>query len=163
MKWFSIIGLMVFSSLGFAASAAGLPLSEQPAFCQLDPSVSENVDADALFDTETITVREVSELSAFNLALVNDYLIQQQMADHALSLAEIQALFSPEGEESSNDLYILTRRAKSNGEISIEVRSYPGDNPVGTIYDASGKHIGDNGDDSYSFIDASGASQWCGN
>jgi hypothetical protein len=80
--------------------------------------------------------------------------------NQAQSFAAIQALFADGGAEEYNDLYIYSRTSKKTGQVHFEVRTYPGDNPVGRIYSAAGELLGENGDGSYTFNTAQGP-VWC--
>ena len=158
MKKLIILSFMVGFSL--VSQARTLDSSQYqgaiPAFCAV---ISE--DSDTLFDTQEIDVVHAQSLSPFYLNLVNNYLVGYGYFKHSASLKEIQALFSKGGEEQYNDLYIFIRTFKKTGEAHIEVQSYPGDNPVGYVFDTKGALIGENGDDSYSFKTPQGDEYWC--
>ncbi|MDG0818201.1 hypothetical protein [Bdellovibrio svalbardensis] len=128
-----------------AASAA----TQEPEFCK--KMVSYEGEVDPFFNTVTIDIKKTRTLSPFYLKLVNEYLVGGGYLEKATSLKEIQATLK--ANEEYNDFYLKIRTSKATGEVHIEVLSYPGDNPVGTIYSPkTGAVIGHNNDDSYSHI-----------
>jgi hypothetical protein len=109
-----------------------------------------------------LDIKNINSLTDFQLKLVNQHLIEQEYTPKALSFAEIKALFSKDGEEEYNDLYIITLKFKKTGKSYIEVKSYPGDNPYGLIFEAqTGKLVAMNGDDSISLLTEHGGQVSC--
>ncbi|HEX7673877.1 MAG TPA: hypothetical protein VF412_06890 [Bdellovibrio sp.] len=135
------------------AASSAFAVVHEPEFCKMGFITTDQNFAQKNFDIVRIDVVQAKSITAQELALVNDYLIYNQMTSKALSLAEIQDLFGPQGQESHNELYLEYRTSKVSGEKHVEVYSYPGDNAVGTVYNPiSGKVMGYNGDGSYSYF-----------
>lgn len=100
-----------------------------------------------------VDIKEADSISDFLLKLVNKHLIQQQYTDKELTYDEVKALFSDRGEQGYNDLYIEVFGSRTSGNVYVEVKSYPGDNPYALIFDGyDGKVVASNQDDSISLI-----------
>lgn len=147
---------VLVSLLMILSASASFAANHEPEFCKLGWDVEAQERSEKYFDVESIEVKNLKNISAFQLALVNNYLMTNEITSKALTLPEIKALFDKGGEEQFNELWIHIRTSKVSGEKHIEVMSYPGDNPVGTVFSVTGKVIGHNGDDSYSYITSAG-------
>lgn len=132
--------------------------SSEPEICKLQSLVGDDQKSD--FTEQNIDVQTVKSLSPFYLKLVNAYMMDYGYTTKPVSLKEIQELFTT-GEESYNDLSIVIRKSVATGVTTIEVKSWPGDNPVGAFFDVTGKMIGHNDDDSISYLDAKGERVYC--
>ncbi|QDK37678.1 hypothetical protein [Bdellovibrio sp. NC01] len=132
--------------------------STEPEICKLQTDEGDNDKPQ--FTAQDIDVKKVKSLSAYYLKLVNAYLMDYGYTTKPASLKEIQELFTT-GEESYNDLAIVIRTSVATGVTHIEVKSWPGDNPVGAFFDVNGKMIGHNDDDSISYFDAKGERVYC--
>lgn len=135
------------------AASSAFAAAHEPEFCKMGFVTEDENFTQKNFDIVQIDIVHAKTVSAQELALVNDYLIYNQMTAKALSLVEIQNLFGPQGEESHNELYLEYRTSKVSGDKHVEVYSYPGDNAVGTVYNPlTGKVMGYDGDGSYSYF-----------
>lgn len=146
------LALVVFGLLTMAMIANAetkqlpKPLSLPVELCHLE---AEEGSEDAYEEVESLDIKQISSLTDFQLNLVNQHLLEREYIPQALSFAEIKALFSKGGQEEYNDLSLITMKFKETGKLYIEVKSYPGDNPYGLIFEAkTGKLVGMNGDDS---------------
>ncbi|MEK2646435.1 hypothetical protein [Bdellovibrio sp. BCCA] len=121
-------------------------------------------EAEAQFTEETIfDIRKTKTISAFHLSLINNYIAgYNQEPNKNLTLADLQKMFGKDGEESFNDLYIVKYTSKTTGQVYLEVRTYPGDNPVGTVYNSkTGEILAQNSDDSYELTLPNGGTFSC--
>lgn len=152
-----VFGLLTMAMVANAQEkAAGLPVE----LCKLESY--DDADAEAFVEVENVDVKAATSLSAFQLDLVNQHLIEREYTPKALTLAEIQALFSGNGEERYNELYLVTLKAKESGNTYIQAFSYPGDNQYGLIFEAkTGKLVGHNGDGSISLYKQNGSTVSC--
>lgn len=144
--------LVVFGLLTMAmvANAETNPLPKPSSLpvelCQLEAEDGSEV---AYEEVESLDIKKITSLTEFQLNLVNQHLLEREYTSKALSFAEIKALFSKGGQEEYNDLSIITMKFKTTGKLYVEVKSYPGDNPYGLIFEAqTGKLVAMNGDDS---------------
>lgn len=149
-KFVLFLSVLMMSKFAFAAAPANLEL------CALE--ITE--EAEVQFTEEKIfDVKEAKSISAFHLSLINAYYqAYNEDASKTLTFADLKKLFGKGGDESYNDLYIVKFTSKTSGKVYLEVRAYPGDNAVGTVFDAvTGQVVAQNGDDSYSIITANGS------
>lgn len=110
-----------------------------------------------------IDVKKERSLSSSLLNLVNIHLLEQNYTDQSLSFREIKALFSGQGEQGYNDLYVTFFGSETTGNQYVEVKSYPGDNPYGQIFDAgNGEIVAHNADGSLTLVTDQGPFT-CGN
>lgn len=135
------LSVLMMSKLALATAPANLEL------CALE--IQE--EAEVQFREETIfNIKSAKSISAFHLSLINEYLKEE---GNTYTFADLKKLFGPKGEWRFNDLYILKFTSKTSGKTYLEVRAFPGDNPVGTVFDAiTGKTVALNSDDSYELI-----------
>ncbi|WP_374074850.1 hypothetical protein [Bdellovibrio bacteriovorus] len=145
------ISVLMLSKFALAATPANIEL------CALE--IPNESAADAPLTEEIIfDVKKAASISAFHLSLINKY-YQAYNEDPKLTLtfAELKKLFGKGGEESYNDLYILKYVSKATGRTYLEVRAYPGDNAVGTVFDGiTGEVLAENGDGSFSLVTSDG-------
>lgn len=134
----AVFGLLMMTMVANAQEkTAGLPVE----LCKLQSG--DETDADAFVEVENLDVTAVASLNAFQLNLVNQHLIEREYTDKALTLAEIQTMFSDKGQEGYNELYLVTLKAKESGNTYVEVFSYPGDNQYGLLFELkAGKLVG---------------------
>lgn len=119
--------------------------------CELESreNSSESLEVVHIFD-----IKQENEISSFHLKLINLYFSEE---NKIFTFAELKNLFSKDGEEMFNDLYLYEITIKKTGEKYIEVRSWPGDNPVGIVFRLSNQEpVAYNGDGSYEIITHSG-------
>ncbi|WP_374035189.1 hypothetical protein ACES2I_05200 [Bdellovibrio bacteriovorus] len=131
--------------------------------CALDSFHDEEQAYEKNFtETDTLDIRKVQSLSEKELNMVNAYLIGEDFTTQALSFPEIQALFVGDGDLAYNDLHLITFKSNSSGLVYTQILSWPGDNPVGLIFDRlTGKAVAHNSDDSISLLAEKGEI-WCG-
>lgn len=151
MKKF-VLFLSVFTLSNFAfATPANLELCalEIPNESAADAPLTEEI----LFD-----VKQAKSISDFHLSLINKYYqAYNEDANLTLTFADLKKLFGKGGEESYNDLYILKYVSKASGRVYLEVRAYPGDNAVGTVFHGTtGEVLAENGDGGYSLVTPNG-------
>ncbi|MGZ3782343.1 MAG: hypothetical protein ACXVCY_16955 [Pseudobdellovibrionaceae bacterium] len=147
MKTMILLSLTVFSFVGSVALAQNSnSLENLEELCLLEqPSENSNFFKEIV----KIDLKTTDSISDFYLKLVNFHLIKEQYTDKQLSLNEVKALFSPTGEQGYNDLYITKFISKNSGNIYVEVKSYPGDNPYSLIFNGhTGDVVASNEDDS---------------
>lgn len=158
------MALVVFGLLAVATVAnAQESKTENPYLLPVELCQMEDYDASiaAFEELETLDIKQVSSLTGFQLDLVNQHLVQQEYTPKALTFAEIKALFSSDGDEGYNDLYLITYKSKKSGKIYIQAKTWPGDNPYGLIFTDAGKLVGHNGDGSISLFTISGGQVSC--
>lgn len=98
--------------------------------------------------TKIFDIKDDDTISKANFELVRRYFYSSEGKNY--SFAQIKRMFSEGGEEQYNDLYIFKYVFKKSRHVYIEVRTYPGDNAVGVVFDAKTKEIvATNGDGSY--------------
>ncbi|WP_347359164.1 hypothetical protein [Bdellovibrio sp.] len=153
MKKFILILSLFAVSTSFAK---GQKLENLKELCALEAEHEE--DYESIFNEQsTLDIKEINSLTAFELGLVNAHLVQEQYTAKDLTFAEIKALFSEGGEQSYNDLHLITFKSKVTGRTYIQVKTWPGDNPYGLIFDAkTGKTLAHNGDDSIVLLTQNG-------
>lgn len=145
MKKFIAAVFLVFSSQYSFAIPANIEICS----LEIKPEIKSNFLTETVFDIKT-----APSISEFHLNLINKYYAEKGLS---YSFEELKALFSDEGEESYNDLYIIEFASKKSGIVYLEVRTYPGDNPVGTVFDAAtGEKLAVNSDDSYTLLTENG-------
>ncbi|WP_413574608.1 hypothetical protein ACLVWU_10295 [Bdellovibrio sp. HCB290] len=118
---------------------------------------SEDPDSyEKAFSESTIYVNKATSITAQELKMVNSHLLEQEYVSAPLnSLAEVQALFTT-GEQQYNDLYLITMTSKSTGQVFSYVKSYPGDNPYGLVFNpATGELLAYNQDDNITLVKGS--------
>nr|BFD62271.1 hypothetical protein BdHM001_09520 [Bdellovibrio sp. HM001]BFD67809.1 hypothetical protein HAGR004_28310 [Bdellovibrio sp. HAGR004] len=151
--------LFIFVLSLFAVStsfAKGQKLENLKELCALEAEHEEDYD-NTFAELGTLDIKEINSLTAFELKLVNAHLVQEQYTTKALTFAEIKKFFSEEGEQPFNDLHIITFQSKVTGRTYIQVKTWPGDNPYGLIFDAkTGKTLAHNGDDSIVLLTQNG-------
>ena len=155
-----VFGLLTMAMVANAETNPLPKLSSLPVeLCQLEAEEGSKVDYE---EVESLDIREVKSLTDFQLNLVNQHLLEREYTSQALSFAEIKALFGKGGQEEYNDLAIITMKFNKTSKLYIEVKSYPGDNPYGLIFEAqTGKLVGMNGDDSIYLFTQSGDQVSC--
>lgn len=119
--------------------------------CELESGEnnSESLDVAHVFD-----IKKENKISSLYLKLINTYFNEE---NKIYTFAELKNLFSKDGEEMFNDLYLYEITIKKTGEKYIEVRSWPGDNPVGVVFRLSNQEpVAYNSDGSYEIITHSG-------
>jgi len=154
--------LIIFGLLTLTMIAQARPQIDKPQLklelCDLETDASD----DTFTEIRTIDIDKTKTLSPFLLKLANEHLIAQGYVKTEQTLPEIKALFGEKGEESFNDLYIVFFISKKTGQKYIQVKTWPGDNPMGLIFEAdSGKLVGHNSDDSISLVTLSGGDVSC--
>lgn len=158
------MALVVFGLLAVATVAnAQTSKAENPYLLPVELCQMEDYDASlaAFEEVESLDIKQINSLTSFQLDLVNQHLIHQEYTPKALTFAEIKALFSNDGEEGYNDLYLITYKSKKSGKIYIQAKTWPGDNPYGLIFTQAGKLVAYNDDDSISFATLSGGQVSC--
>lgn len=160
-KLFLTISLTLMS-LSFADAAFAAPSNAKNLYelCVLE----EESEISNSFDVvQSIDIKQAQSISEFLLKLVNVHLIEEQYTEKVLSFQEVKKLFSNEGEQGYNDLYITAFGSKKTGNLYVEVKSYPGDNPYSLIFNAyDGKVVAKTQDGSVMLITNKGA-RYCGN
>jgi len=145
--------LFVAVSVIIASSWAHASVPQNAELCALE--IYE--EAEALFtETTVFDIKKATSISPFYLSLVN-----KNFADSGVqfaTFADLKKAFSRGGDWQFDDLYILKRVSKKTGRTHLEVRSYPGDNPVGTVFHpVTGEILAVNSDDSYELINPEGS------
>jgi hypothetical protein len=144
-----ILGVLMVTMVAKAQVAPALPLE----LCQMDAGVESQ--EEVFEDLEVLDIKEINSLNPFLLDLINQHLLEEY-SQKTLTFTEIKALFSDDGEERFNDLQIITFKSKKTEKVYIQVKTWPGDNPYGIIFeDKTGKVLAYNGDDSISLVDGS--------
>lgn len=135
------------SSLAKTAEPTIAPIE----LCELE---SEEVGSISLEVVHVFDIKDANEISPLYLKLINLYYNE---GNKIYTFPEIKKLFSKHGEEQFNDLYLYEITIKKTGEKFIEVRTWPGDNPVGVLFNVSNQvPVAYNGDGSYEIITQSG-------
>lgn len=151
-KFIFVLSLFAVST----SFAKGQKLENLKELCALEAEHAEDYES-TFEELSTLDIKEINSLTAFELNLVNAHLVQEQYTSKALTFAEIKKFFSAEGEQPYNDLYIITFKSKVTGRTYIQVKTWPGDNPYGLIFDAkTGKTLAHNGDDSIVLLTQNG-------
>ncbi|WII73192.1 hypothetical protein QJS83_04810 [Bdellovibrio sp. 22V] len=136
----------ILFSVAFFASA--IAFAEAPAhveLCALEIYEEQEVQ----FTTkELFDIKTAKSISPFFLSLLNHY-----YGGEPKTFAEFKALYGEHGDESYNDLIIYELTSNTTGRVYLEVKSWPGDNPVGFVHDPkTGEVLASNGDDSYTLF-----------
>lgn len=154
---------LTLMSLSFADAAFAAPSNAKNLYelCVLEEEESE---ISKSFDVvQSIDIKQTQSISEFLLKLVNVHLIEEQYTEKSLSFQEVKKLFSNDGEQGYNDLYITAFGSKKTGNLYVEVKSYPGDNPYALIFNAyEGKVVAKIQDGSVMLVTNKGA-RYCGN
>lgn len=162
MKKILLNSALVLTSIFFtdAALAKGTDLANLKELCVIE----NGEELSQTFDVyQFIDIKKEQSLSYFFLKLVNVHLLEQKYSEKVLNFSEIKALFSHQGEQGYNDLYITFFGSKTTGNQYVEVKSYPGDNPYAQIFDArNGKIVAHNADGSITLLTRNGLVN-CGN
>jgi hypothetical protein len=137
--------LMLSLLVALTASFAQANTETVPEICYLQTSV----DSEAIFKIQTLDVKEINSLNAGLLKLVNQHLVKTGYIPKAASFEDIKALFSEDGEYQYDDLYILLMTSYRTGEKYIEIKTYPGDNPVTLVFNSQGRLYAESGDGDY--------------
>ncbi len=104
------------------------------------------ISATEIFEYETVS----DEL----LAVLNNHLMTLEYTNKPLSLVEIQALFSQDGEFYYDGMTITEIVSKKTGIIYLQTMSWPGENPYSFNYDAKTFELRAIGqDDSITLVD----------
>ncbi|KHD88237.1 MAG: hypothetical protein OM95_10035 [Bdellovibrio sp. ArHS] len=117
-------------------------------------------ESEALFAAEEVfDIRTATSVSASELEMLNQHMNYISFEEaRTYTFAEIQEQFN----DSSDELYIHKLTSRQTGRVYLEVKSYPGDNPYGLVFDAgTGTLLATNGDDSYTLIDSNGTKFSC--
>jgi len=150
---FFVLILLSFALKSTAAVSAEL--------CQLEAGGVPGATG-AFTELETLNIKDVVSLTAGQLSFVNQHLLDQEYTSEVLNLADIKALFSGDGEQASNDLFLYTFASAKSGKVYVQVKSWPGENPYAHIFAAeSGVLVALNRDDSVSLITESGSQTSC--
>ncbi|WP_374035190.1 hypothetical protein ACES2I_05205 [Bdellovibrio bacteriovorus] len=152
------LALTLTSAAAFAAPQSySLPALKE--LCAMDAGSEDEFAFEKAFsDVSEYDIDEVTSISDKDLAMVNAHLMDHEYTAKPLTLTEIKALFGPEGDESSNDLYVITFKSKTTGRIYTHVKTYPGDNPYGLIFDnKTSKPVAHNGDGSIVLLTNNGS------
>lgn len=154
MKKFVLSASLIVLSISSAATAkSSAALKNVQELCALE----EEETSESFNEIARVDIKTTESISDFFLNLVNIHLIEQQYTDKALSFEEVKALFGNQGDQGYNDLYITTFESRSTGNFYVEVKSYPGDNPYATIFNAQdGKILARNSDGSIALITKKG-------
>jgi hypothetical protein len=144
MKSFVLSLILLLGNISYAAY---LPAVQHSELCVFDAGDGIPDLEEKWFEIKFIDVLKVKALSKFHLKLVNNYISGDDDFKGPMTLKEIQKKYR------GSDLGIILLNSKKTDRRYIEVRAYPGDNPVGVIYDArDGKVLANNGDGSYSIV-----------
>jgi hypothetical protein len=134
-----------------------ISMAAMPSFAKENSLTPEQVEICAVETEEaTMTVSDSQNvtdlkrtLSAFEVFLLNQHLLDSKYAEKSLSLTEIIQEFST-GDRRSDELHIVYLKGLQTGKTYIEVYSYPGDNQYGLLFDLEGNILARNEDGSYS-------------
>lgn len=159
MKTLILTIALSLTALTATAAPKSNSLEALKELCALDAGQkSETAYEDTFLQLAKLDIKKISTLSATKLAMVNTHLVNEEYIQSPMTFAEIKALFSPEAEYGYDDLYIITLKSKATGRIYTYVRSYPGDNPYGLIFDSkTHKAVAHNGDDSIVLLTDNGS------
>ncbi|WP_413584225.1 hypothetical protein [Bdellovibrio sp. HCB274] len=150
MRHFILALTLITSPAAFAKA----DFSKTLELCALQ--VSEDPDAyDKVFSETVIYVNKASSLTALELEMVNKHLLEQEYVVAPLkTLAEVKELFATE--QRYNDLYLITMTSKNTGRVFAYVKSYPGDNPYGLVFNpATAELLAYNQDDNITLVKGS--------
>lgn len=152
MKNVLLISVLMLSMVARAGGQLQKPQPQPvPANLPVELCALEDDSYETKFDElSTIDIKDAQSLSPFLLGLVNQHLAAEY-EKAPQTFEEIKAMFSKGGDEEYNDLYIITFRSKASGKVYIQVKTWPGDNAYGLIFDTQGAVMALNGDDSIAF------------
>ena len=137
--------------MGSYSHAGYLPAVDHSELCVFDAGDGDENLEKKWFTINFVDVLKVKSLSKFHLELVNIYVGQDEKVKGPMTLKEIQNKYR------GSDLGLILLKSKKSGRQYVEVRAYPGDNPVGLIFDAhSGDLVASNNDGTYSIVTAEG-------
>ncbi len=103
----------------------------------------------AHFKETQFNLKKAKTIDPLVLGMVNHYLSSDEDFKGPYTLKQIQKMY--------DELYVIVFDSKKTGRRYIEVRAYPGDNPVGVFYDAeTGERLANNEDSSYYLVTPEG-------
>ncbi|CAE79063.1 hypothetical protein AB1A81_05260 [Bdellovibrio bacteriovorus] len=152
------LALTLTSATAFAAPQSySLPALKE--LCAMDAGNEDEFAFEKAFaDVSEFDIKEVQSISDKDLAMVNAHLVDHEYTANALTFAELKALFGPGGDQAYNDLYVITFKSKTTGRVYTHVKTYPGDNPYGLIFDNKTlKPVAHNGDGSIVLLTNNGS------
>lgn len=145
---------LILASATAMATPQSYTLGSLKELCALEDYEAEQ---DAFVELKSDDIAERQSLTAEELRMINLHLRDVEYTDKDLSAEEIISLFRGEGELAYNDLYIITFQARKSGRIYVQVKTWPGDNPYGLIFDAqTGRTVAHNGDSSITLLTNAG-------
>ncbi|QDK45680.1 hypothetical protein DOM22_11240 [Bdellovibrio sp. ZAP7] len=147
MKTMILSLALLISTNAFAAA----DFSKKLELCALQTSDDPEAYEKAFSET-FIYVNKATSLTDEQVRMINAHLIQVEYTTEPLTFAEIKALFTT-GEQQYNDLYFVTMKSKTTGAIFFEAKSYPGDNPYGVVFTATGDLAAYNQDDNITLVE----------
>lgn len=144
--------LLSFTLLAFGAQAlASQNSSFSTELCAIEYAQTYHETFTEISATEIFEYKTVSnEL----LAVINNHLMTLEYTNKPLSLPEIQALFSQDGEFYYDGMTITELVSKKTGIAYLQTMSWPGENPYSFNYDAKTFELRAIGqDDSITLVD----------
>ena len=140
----------------FFSALLGLPLSSfasvNTELCALESLIElkQNFAFKTSFD-----IKKDQKITEFQLRLVNAYFAKDGIT--ARSLEELQSIYAEKGTDENNDLRIIDYSSLTTGRSYSEVVTFPGENPISIIFDAStGQAVAYNNDGTVSIKTAQG-------
>lgn len=156
---FLSLALITASRTTFANTSHQIIKSLQE-LCLLEPQERQEEQdnfENKFVEVRSLDIKTVDALTDSELKMVNAHLLSEKYVEKVLTFAEAKALFSDGGEQAYNDLYVITFKSNASGRTYVQVKSYPGDNPYGLIFDAkTGKAVAHNSDDSITLLTDNG-------
>lgn len=155
MKSVIVSAFLVLAATSAQAYQSTVPHAE---ICVLEAGY-EPEDLDKLYkETVIFDIKEAKSVTKAQWAMLKEY-YQGYYSDEQVTFERLKKDFGPKGDEAYNDLYIYKIEIAASGNVYYEVRTYPGDNPFGYVFDAKGNFVASNGDGSYSLA-VSGKDCW---
>lgn len=144
MKSVILSAFLVLAAVSAQAFDASIPNVE---LCNLE-SGYEPEDLEKIFTEKVIfDIKEAKSVSPALWAMIKEY--YEGYTSESVTFEKLKKDFGPKGDESYNDLNVYKFQFAATGNVYFEVRTWPGDNAVGMVFNAKGEFVASNGDGSY--------------